>query len=65
MQSTSSDPAPSDSAIIRAGSDGWLRFTPAQRVDDRIVIVAIYQIDIVGVRVVSPRFHRKLGPPWS
>ncbi len=31
MQSTSSDPAPSDSAIIRAGSDGRLRFTPAQR----------------------------------
>jgi len=31
MQSTSSEPAPSDSAIIRAGSDGRLRFTPAQR----------------------------------
>lgn len=31
MQSTSSEPTPSDSAIIRAGSDGRLRFTPAQR----------------------------------
>jgi hypothetical protein len=31
MQSTSSEPAPSDSAIIRAGSDGRLRFTPVQR----------------------------------
>jgi len=31
MQSTSSDPTPSDSSIIRAGSDGRLRFTPAQR----------------------------------
>ena len=29
--STSSEPAPSDSSIIRAGSDGRLRFTPAQR----------------------------------
>ena len=33
MQSTSSEPAPSDSSIIRAGSDGRLRFTPAQRQD--------------------------------
>jgi transposase-like protein len=31
MHSTSSEPAPTDSAIIRAGSDGRLRFTPAQR----------------------------------
>ena len=34
MQSTSSTPShpvPSDSSIIRAGSDGRLRFTPAQR----------------------------------
>ena len=34
MQSTSSttsEPAPSDSTIIRAGSDGWLRLSPAQR----------------------------------
>ena len=31
MQSTPSEPAPSDSSIIRAGSDGRLRFTPAQR----------------------------------
>ena len=31
MQSTPSDPAPSDSSIIRSGSDGRLRFTPAQR----------------------------------
>ncbi len=31
MQSTSSDSAPSDSSIIRSGSDGRLRFTPAQR----------------------------------
>ncbi len=29
--STSSEPAASDSSIIRAGSDGRLRFTPAQR----------------------------------
>ena len=33
MQSTSSEPAPSDSSIIRAGSDGRLRFTQAQRQD--------------------------------
>ena len=36
MQSTSSttsEPAPSDSAIIRAGSDGRLRFTPVQRLE--------------------------------
>ncbi|MEI6653261.1 MAG: hypothetical protein WCP45_00705 [Verrucomicrobiota bacterium] len=34
MQSTSSttsEPAPSDSSIIRAGSDGRLRISPAQR----------------------------------
>ena len=31
MQSTSSEPAPSDSTIIRAGSDGRLRYSPAQR----------------------------------
>ncbi|MEI6656276.1 MAG: hypothetical protein WCP45_16050 [Verrucomicrobiota bacterium] len=34
MQSTSSttsDPAPTDSSIIRAGSDGWLRLSPALR----------------------------------
>jgi hypothetical protein len=29
--STSSEPATSDSSIIRAGGDGRLRFTPAQR----------------------------------
>ena len=31
MQTTSSEPAPSDSSIIRAGSDGRLRYSPAQR----------------------------------
>jgi len=31
MQSTSSEPAPSVSSIIRTGSDGRLRFTPAHR----------------------------------
>lgn len=31
MQSTSSEPAPPTSAIIRTGSDGRLRFTPEQR----------------------------------
>jgi len=31
MQSTSSEPAPTDSTIIRSASDGRLRFTPAQR----------------------------------
>ena len=31
MQTTSSEPAPSDSTIIRAGSDGRLRYSPAQR----------------------------------
>ncbi len=33
MQSTSSDPTPSDSTIIRAGSDDRLRYSPAQRQD--------------------------------
>ncbi len=31
MQTTSSEPALSDSTIIRAGSDGRLRYSPAQR----------------------------------
>jgi len=31
MQSTPSEPVPSDSTIIRAGSDGRLRYSPAQR----------------------------------
>ncbi len=31
MQSTPSDPAPSHSTIIRSGSDGRLRYSPAQR----------------------------------
>ena len=31
MQSTSSEPAPSVSSIIRSASDGRLRFTPAHR----------------------------------
>ena len=31
MQSTSSEPTLTDSTIIRTGSDGRLRFTPAQR----------------------------------
>ena len=31
MQSTPSEPAPSESTIIRAGSDGRLRYSPAQR----------------------------------
>lgn len=31
MQSTSSEPARSDSTIIRTGSDGRLRYSPAQR----------------------------------
>lgn len=31
MQSTSSDPTPSDSTIIRTGSDGRLRYSPTPR----------------------------------
>ncbi len=34
-------------------------------VKGRIVIGWFCQIVIVGVRVVFPRFHRSLGPPWS
>ena len=48
---------------------GWLPGGRQQRadvvVDGRIVIVALYQIHIVGVRAIFPRFHRNLVPVWS
>ena len=34
-------------------------------VDGRIVVVALFQIAIIDVGVVFPRFHRGLGPLWS
>ena len=34
-------------------------------IDGRIVIVALYQIHIVGVRAEWPGFHRNLVPLWS
>jgi hypothetical protein len=36
-----------------------------QGIDGRIVIVALYQNFIVGVRVAFPHFHRSLSPLWS
>ena len=43
---------------------GWLPAEGQQCadvvVDGRIVIVALYQFHIVGVRAIFPRFHRNL-----
>ena len=48
-------------ALSRFASTGHSRLA----VDGRIVIVALYQIHIVGVRAIFPRFHRNLVPLWS